>query len=73
MGVLKDMSVYWRRLFLTVGILIAVFGNLVLVGAVAPWLARRFLARRPAAAATAVVGVSAVPPLTRPRDGAADW
>jgi hypothetical protein len=30
-------------------ILIAVFGNLVLVGAVAPWLARRFLARRPAA------------------------
>lgn len=25
-GVLKDMSVYWRRLFLTVGILIAVFG-----------------------------------------------
>ena len=30
-------------------ILIAVFGNLVLVGAVAPWLARRFLARRAAA------------------------
>jgi hypothetical protein len=30
------------------GILIAVFGNLVLVGAVAPWLARRIWARRPA-------------------------
>ena len=25
-GVLKDMNVYWRRLFLTVGIVIAVFG-----------------------------------------------
>jgi hypothetical protein len=31
-------------------ILIAVFGNLVLVGAVAPWLARRIWNRRPAAA-----------------------
>ena len=31
-------------------ILIAVFGNLVLVGALAPWLARRVWARRPAAA-----------------------
>jgi hypothetical protein len=30
-------------------ILIAVFGNLVLVGAVAPWLAKRLWARRPAA------------------------
>lgn len=30
-------------------ILIAVFGNLVLVGAVGPWLARRLWARRPAA------------------------
>ena len=30
-------------------ILLAVFGNLVLVGAVAPWLARRIWARRPAA------------------------
>ncbi|HEU0023548.1 MAG TPA: hypothetical protein VFQ12_02880 [Thermoleophilaceae bacterium] len=30
-------------------ILIAVFGNLVLVGALAPWLARRMWARRPAA------------------------
>jgi hypothetical protein len=30
-------------------ILIAVFGNLVLVGALAPWLARRVWARRPAA------------------------
>ena len=35
------------------GILLAVFGNLVLVGAVAPWLARRLWARRPAAAAGA--------------------
>jgi hypothetical protein len=32
------------------GILIATFGNLVLIGAVAPWLARRVWARRPAAA-----------------------
>jgi hypothetical protein len=32
-------------------ILIAVFGNLFLVGAVAPWLARRVRARRPAAGA----------------------
>ena len=31
-------------------ILIAVFGNLVLIGALAPWLARRVWARRPAAA-----------------------
>jgi hypothetical protein len=30
-------------------ILLAVFGNLVLVGAVAPWLARRIWARRPVA------------------------
>ena len=30
-------------------ILIAVFGNLVLIGALAPWLARRMWARRPAA------------------------
>ena len=29
------------------GILIAVFGNLVLVGAIAPWLAKRIWARRP--------------------------
>jgi hypothetical protein len=29
------------------GILLATFGNLVLVGAVAPWLARRIHARRP--------------------------
>jgi hypothetical protein len=35
------------------GILLAVFGNLVLVGAVAPWLARRLWARRPVAAAGA--------------------
>ena len=32
------------------GILIATFGNLILIGAVAPWLARRLWARRPAAA-----------------------
>jgi hypothetical protein len=31
------------------GILVATFGNLVLVGAVAPWLARRMWKRRPAA------------------------
>jgi hypothetical protein len=31
-------------------ILLAVFGNLVLVGAVAPWLAKRIWARRPVAA-----------------------
>jgi hypothetical protein len=31
------------------GILIATFGNLVLIGAVAPWLARRLWKRRPAA------------------------
>jgi hypothetical protein len=31
------------------GILIATFGNLILIGAVAPWLARRLSARRPAA------------------------
>jgi hypothetical protein len=30
------------------GILLATFGNLVLVGALAPWLARRIRARRPA-------------------------
>jgi hypothetical protein len=29
------------------GILLATFGNLFIVGAVAPWLARRILARRP--------------------------
>src|SRR5918996_4709298 len=33
------------------GILLATFGNLLLVGAVAPWLARRILARRPPAPA----------------------
>lgn len=32
------------------GILLATFGNLVLIGAVGPWLARRLWARRPAAA-----------------------
>ena len=31
------------------GILVATFGNLVLIGAVAPWLARRMWRRRPAA------------------------
>jgi hypothetical protein len=31
------------------GILVATFGNLVLIGAVAPWLARRMWKRRPAA------------------------
>jgi hypothetical protein len=31
------------------GILLATFGNLVLIGALAPWLARRIWARRPAA------------------------
>jgi hypothetical protein len=31
------------------GILIATFGNLILIGAVAPWLARRLWSRRPAA------------------------
>jgi hypothetical protein len=31
------------------GILLATFGNLVLVGAIAPWLARRLWNRRPAA------------------------
>jgi len=31
------------------GILLATFGNLVLIGAVAPWLARRLWKRRPAA------------------------
>jgi hypothetical protein len=30
------------------GILLATFGNLILIGAVAPWLARRMWARRPA-------------------------
>lgn len=34
------------------GVLIATFGNLFLVGAVAPWLARRLAARRAAAFAT---------------------
>jgi hypothetical protein len=33
------------------GILLATFGNLVLIGALAPWLARRIAARRPAEAA----------------------
>ncbi len=33
------------------GILLATFGNLILIGAVAPWLARRTWARRPAAQA----------------------
>jgi hypothetical protein len=33
------------------GILLATFGNLVLVGAAAPWLARRILARRPVSVA----------------------
>jgi hypothetical protein len=32
------------------GILLATFGNLLLVGAIAPWLARRMHARRPAEA-----------------------
>jgi hypothetical protein len=32
------------------GILIATFGNLVLIGAIAPWLARKLWNRRPAAA-----------------------
>jgi hypothetical protein len=32
------------------GILLATFGNLVLIGALAPWLARRIAARRPAEA-----------------------
>ena len=31
------------------GILLATFGNLLIVGAIAPWLARRIHARRPAA------------------------
>jgi hypothetical protein len=31
------------------GILLATFGNLILIGAVAPWLARRMWARRPPA------------------------
>jgi hypothetical protein len=31
-------------------IILATFGNLILIGAVAPWLARRITARRPAAA-----------------------
>jgi hypothetical protein len=35
------------------GILLATFGNLVLIGAVAPWLARRMWKRRPAAEAGA--------------------
>ena len=35
---------------LIAGILIATFANLVLIGAVAPWLARRIWSRRPAAA-----------------------
>jgi hypothetical protein len=35
-------------LSLVAGILIATFGNLVLVGAIAPWLARRMVARRAA-------------------------
>jgi hypothetical protein len=38
---------------LIAGILIATFANLVLIGAVAPWLARRIWKRRPAAAAGA--------------------
>ncbi|MFN2616505.1 MAG: hypothetical protein ABR581_05190 [Thermoleophilaceae bacterium] len=35
-------------LSLPAGILIATFGNLVLIGAIAPWLARRLVARRSA-------------------------
>jgi hypothetical protein len=35
------------------GILLATFGNLILIGAIGPWLARRMWKRRPAAAAGA--------------------
>ena len=41
-------------LSLIAGILIATFGNLVLVGAIAPWLARRVKERRAAAGETTV-------------------
>lgn len=46
------------------GVLIATFGNLVLVGAVAPWLARRLAGRRAAALAAA----GAPPPSEAERD-----
>jgi len=46
------------------GVLIATFANLVLVGAVAPWLARRLADRRAAALATA----GAPPPTEAARD-----
>ena len=46
------------------GVLIATFGNLVLVGAVAPWLAHRLAERRAAALATA----GAPPPTAAERD-----
>jgi hypothetical protein len=46
------------------GVLIATFANLVLVGAVAPWLARRLADRRAAALATA----GAQPPTQADRD-----
>jgi hypothetical protein len=46
------------------GLLIATFGNLFLVGAAAPWLARRLASRRAAALATA----GAPPPTEAERD-----